>query len=67
MAEGKSVICDICGAEKRIVNHWWKLKQMVDHIRLYKAEEQVDQPFKDVCGQSCANRLVDRWMENGSL
>jgi hypothetical protein len=67
MATEEAVRCDVCDILKREVNRWWKVKQMSDHIRVYKAEEQADQPRKDVCGQSCLHRLVDRWMETGSL
>jgi hypothetical protein len=67
MAEGKSVTCDICGVEKRVVNRWWKVKEMSDHLRVHKAEAAVSQPYKNICGQSCVNRIIDRWMETGNL
>ena len=67
MATGNKTECDVCGVEKKQVNHWWKAKEMADHIRVAKAETPLVQPYKDVCGQSCLHRLVDRWMETGSL
>ena len=67
MATGKSIECDICGRVKGLTNRWWKVKEMADHIRFFKAEAAVALPFKDVCGQACAHRLADRWMETGSL
>ena len=67
MAQGKSISCDICGREKQETNRWWKVKEMADHVRIAKAEVPVPLPYKDVCGQNCLHRLVDRWMETGSL
>lgn len=67
MSEGKSIACDICKAEKRVVNRWWKVRQMTNYITVAAAEAVVPKPYKDVCGQSCLHRLVDRWMETGSL
>jgi hypothetical protein len=67
MAEANSVSCDICKVTKREVNRWWKVRQMKHTIAVAPAEVVVPKPFKDVCGQSCLHRLVDRWMETGSL
>ena len=63
MATENRVSCDVCGAQKRSVNHWWKIKEMASHVRVYRASETVPRPYKDVCGQSCAHRLMDKWME----
>jgi hypothetical protein len=40
---------------------------MTNYITVAAAEAVVPKPYKDVCGQSCLHRLVDRWMETGSL
>jgi len=74
MATETRTQCDMCGVDKKEVNHWWKVvkvdasKRNDPHLRVYKAEVNLgDSLHKDVCGQSCLHRLVDRWMETGNL
>ena len=71
MATENRTRCDVCGIEKKQVNHWWKVWLAPDkgtrQLRLVAAGAPSSVHAKDACGQSCIHRLVDRWMETGSL
>lgn len=59
--------CDVCGADKKQTNHWWKVKEINGHLVIYKSDVNVPRPRMDVCGQAHLHTLVDRWMEIGTL
>lgn len=72
----QKVICDVCGVEKRDTNHWYTL-----HLQSYTTAhfttrlvltqfnpvEQTTGSQKHACGQACVHKLVDRWLQTGSL
>ena len=64
MSERTVITCEACDIQKKETNRWWKVKEMTTHLRIFKAEVKVPKPYKDVCGQVCVHRLVDRWMES---
>jgi hypothetical protein len=68
-----TVKCDICGVVKQQANRWWRVKVFNyendegEHLTVFHSDAVLVEPNKDVCGQSCLHRLIDRWMETGSL
>lgn len=58
--------CEICGVEKRDVNHWYEVYNNGEGaigIRHFQGNEFL----KQVCGAACAHKLLDRWLSTGSL
>lgn len=62
--ERRSVACDVCGAEKKEVNHWFKVRQTEVGLIFSAPSSKTG---KDVCGQACAHKLLDRWMSTGTI
>lgn len=70
------VTCDVCGVEKRETNHWYTL-----HLQRYETVyyftrlvitsfnpvEQTTGTQKHACGNSCTQKLVERWLQAESL
>lgn len=61
--------CDVCGAQKKEVNHWYKvwLFGNIFHCALVQFIRSLDNVEKDVCGRECASKLFSRFLETGSL
>jgi hypothetical protein len=66
------IICDVCGVQKQPSNHWHYAE-----IRPYSAAEENpcfllwpwdypaedrSKPYKHICGQACAIRLLNEFM-----
>ena len=79
MTWDEAFTCDVCGREKRVVNHWWM-------VRLGEADCcEEDQPLRSfillpwdasvcrspgiyhLCGGNCATKAMERFMTTGSL
>ena len=74
MAITTKIACDECGAEKKETNHW--LDVWVDavmggayglHIAPISAPAGYRLFAKQVCGQACAHKLLDKWLTTGSI
>lgn len=61
--------CNVCGAHKKEVNHWYlvwiydRSFQCAPVLSLHP----FDNTEKDVCGRECASKLFSRFLETGSL
>ena len=79
MTWDEAFTCDVCGREKRVVNHWWLVRlEAVDCC-------EEDQPLRSftllpwdaglcrspeiyhLCGGSCATKALERFMTSGSI
>lgn len=66
--------CDVCGAQKKEVNHWFVV-WIVPNINVFQccsAETYIEKYpawyiHTDVCGRECASKLFSRFLETGSL
>jgi hypothetical protein len=72
MKKPDSFFCDICGIAKGATNHWRILVTSFDgHSNLQIAEwdrEAADADgVKHACGNSCTQKLVERWLALKSL
>lgn len=56
--------CDVCGVDRQQVNHWHLARVTSSGLLFPKRRKQGD---KDLCGQACANRLLDRYLSTGSI
>lgn len=65
--------CDGCGkARARDANNWWILQKTLGGRERFWAEKWSDSRAKNedvshVCGQECAMKLFERWLETGSF
>jgi hypothetical protein len=66
------IVCDACGVVKRPSNHWWYAliepnvsggPDPLFHLRPWNelAEDRA-KPYKHICGQACAIRLLNEFM-----
>lgn len=68
MAKGPPHTCNVCGALKRDVNHWWVLLRRHNRLELYPWNEKlaqlghIDERVLTLCGQVCVQRAGDAWM-----
>jgi hypothetical protein len=60
------VVCDVCGAVKRDVNHWWKVQAVEGALLIAKFDDGLDDAV-DVCGQEHVILCVNRYMDHGNL
>jgi hypothetical protein len=61
-------ICDVCGAQKKETNHWWRVSLRDGAFVFEKAERVSDLAgATDVCGESCAVKLLQRFMQTGQI
>ncbi len=56
--------CDICGVERKEVNHWHLARLTSSGLHFPKTRKIGD---KDLCGQVCAHKLLDRYLSTGSI
>lgn len=66
MARTETYTCDVCGAVKGEVNHWWRIR-IVDSFHLYAWDTEVPEPYPDeviyhLCGQQCVIAKVNEFM-----
>lgn len=65
MAEVNTVRCDVCGTQKKEVNHWWKGVVSPKEVTFIPAEAffpNGGQIF-DLCGYECAAKWLGQQME----
>ena len=76
MSKLETVVCDVCGAQKREVNRWWRVaitlrnerKAHLGTFLVTPAEAGIEgDEIVDACGQTCVGKLVQRWMATGTL
>lgn len=71
MSTTSVVTCDVCGAQKREVNHWFVLAVTEDkYLHCTSAEnvyEKDPEQDKDCCGLECATKLFQRFLAHGTL
>lgn len=60
------IVCDACGAHKGETNHWWQAYVHEGSFHFAALVESLP-TLKDVCGQNCASKLLERFMSTGSL
>ena len=60
----QKITCDVCGVERKAVNHWYLVRANGSGFHLPTQRKTGD---KDVCGQSCAHKMLDRWLATRSL
>lgn len=58
-----TVICDICGAEKREVNHWWVGWKSENERIIIAPSEKGDKRCVHLCGSACVHKWVSAQME----
>jgi hypothetical protein len=64
-----SIVCDVCGIEKKSVNHWWWLhlegrKFVSGSLKNQRVPREEDH---HACGSDHAGTLYQRFMANGNL
>jgi len=57
----EAISCDVCGAEKKVANHWFKVRETKAGLIFAPASSKVGE---DVCGQVCAHRMLDEWLSS---
>lgn len=64
----QTIICDICGSEKKHTNHWFIAHQVNGELRLSGWKTKRARPeMKHLCGQKCVHRLLDLFMTGQTL
>lgn len=55
--------CDVCGVQKGVVNHWW-IAFRGQSIRFCRwTEREANRvPGLHLCGQACAQKLLDEFL-----
>lgn len=70
MATKTAIICDVCGREKKDVNHWFLVETSegfhIDKAESIEREKLNLEITKDVCGQNCATKLFSEWMTDAN-
>jgi hypothetical protein len=68
------IACDVCGVVKQPSNHWWYVDIQVislndgDYFTMRSWDDLAEdrsKPFKHICGQACAIRLLNEFMDGG--
>jgi hypothetical protein len=69
------VSCDVCGRQKREVNHWWVLhpsrlarthgmpKWLRTSVMPWDEEEAAAPNALHICGQACMLKAIERFMQ----
>lgn len=71
MAKSETITCDVCGAIKGSVNHWYMInfRQSEDgravgwFISVWENALETDSNMKHVCGQAHAHQLLDEFFK----
>ena len=61
----QATACDVCGEVKKENNHWFKIRETKAGVIF--ASAKTSKAGKDVCGQVCAHKLLDRWLSTGTI
>ncbi len=73
MTTSTIITCDVCGAQKKETNRWFivAVSTFPPYVAVNCAENRDRIPVKlstkDVCGESCATRLIQQWFASGSI
>jgi hypothetical protein len=81
MKNPQQYLCDVCGAAKGDTNHWFIVAKsdFIDLGPRYTGTaptvliSEWDSAFaetkgvKHACGRACTQKLVERWLETGTL
>lgn len=54
------IICDVCGAQKQAVNHWFivsKYPRLLT-VQMWNDEDKV---ASHVCGEACLSSAIAKW------
>jgi hypothetical protein len=68
MKKPDSYFCDICGIAKGGTNHWLTLQSRFDGLTFNLLIEEWNKEDADIdgvkhaCGNSCTQKLVERWL-----
>lgn len=76
MAELNTFVCDVCGAQKRDVNHWWVVWTESGEFRCAEFDSDTWKGLKDglarhqsltslaiACGEEDVQTLFSRWLQ----
>jgi hypothetical protein len=59
------ITCDGCGVEKKDVNHWFQVDTSDLRFSVYTWRDQGgDDSTVHLCGESCAQKAFQKWMES---
>jgi hypothetical protein len=60
----QAISCDICGAEKRLTNHWFVAYAHAGELRVsgWNAGGRMRAGAKHLCGQTCLHKLLDEFI-----
>jgi hypothetical protein len=70
MATRLITVCDLCGTEKKEVNHWFLVRLMhytdgIDmKISRYSDSKALRPGAKAICGQSCLHKIVSQTFDS---
>lgn len=71
MSTASVVTCDVCGAQKKEVNHWFNIWIAGTRFLCSPAECELTIAgyctYKDCCGLECATKLFQRFLAHGTL
>lgn len=56
-------ICDGCGKEKGLVNHWFKISVHSKSIGLWTWLENGSSAADMYCGEKCVLAAISKWMQ----
>lgn len=64
--------CDCCLTAKKETNNWLRARVSTDGaLVIFHASGSADDvkfyDTKDICGQECAAKMLQRWMTTGTL
>jgi hypothetical protein len=60
----QAISCDICGAEKKLTNHWFVAYEQDGELRVsgWNSHKRLRPESKHLCGQTCLHKLMDDFM-----
>jgi hypothetical protein len=75
MAWTEQFTCDVCGAAKKEVNHWYMIsfreaeddKTFGWFISKWEKASEKDLTIKHVCGQEHAHKLLDEFLQKAQI
>ncbi len=59
------ISCDICGTQKKDVNHWFYGQLDSTGFTIVKNEIETDDTIY-ICGQDCAHKALDKFLGKSS-
>jgi hypothetical protein len=60
----QAISCDICGAEKKLTNHWFVAYEQDGELRVsgWNSHKRLRPESKHLCGQTCLHKLMDDFL-----